>query len=198
MDYISYIKKSKKYETLIFKALDGRTCNSGIREKIVAGYLALSTQHHCSIIALIENQLYSSAYALLRPIIEAVYRGTWLTFVASDEDIEHFTTGLGFKFNPTWKLAKEIDEVIEGETFHTVYNSNAPLLNGMTHGGIEQIGKQFGEDGNFIELNFEDQDVSELLKVSNANVGVILLSYSLFQKDKELTKLAKDIISGKI
>jgi len=122
--------------------------------------------------------------------------GTWLTLAATDEEVENFSSDDGFKFKPTYKLAKAIDMKVEGSTFHDVYEENSSLLHGMTHGGIEQIGKQFTDDGTIIQPTFEDTDLVTSLNCANANIGMILLSYSIFQNDKNLTKLAKDIIKG--
>lgn len=64
MKYKILIEESKENQILIKNALSGRK-SEGKRKKVVAGFLSLSMQHHHSISLLVENKLYSSAFALL-------------------------------------------------------------------------------------------------------------------------------------
>ena len=193
MKYKILIEESKENQILIKNALSGRK-SEGKRKKVVAGFLSLSMQHHCSISLLVENKLYSSAFALLRPLFDAVYRGTWISLVATDDEIDNFSTNKNFKFKHTYKLAKDIDKKINSTTFHDVYEQNSPLLHGMTHGGIEQIGRQFDKDGDTIQTTFDNEALFALLNSSNVNLGMILLASGDVEKDELLINLAHKII----
>ncbi|RXJ58176.1 DUF6988 family protein [Candidatus Marinarcus aquaticus] len=193
MNITTYIETSKQIEDEITHVLAGRTCNSE-RESIVAGYLSLVQQHHKAIRVLIANGLYSSAFALGRPMLEALYRGTWLGVAATDDEVEAFNRNKEFSFKSQYILAKAIDEVIGDDTFYTVLEENATLLNSMTHGGMEQIGRQFNETGNVIESSFKEEELFELLSNAHANMGMMLLTFNIFQQDLALESLAKQLL----
>lgn len=193
MNITTYLETSKQIENDINHALEGRVCNSE-RESIVAGYLSLVQQHHQAIRVLIENGLYSSAFALGRPMLEALYRGTWLGVAATDDEVEAFNRNKEFSFKSQYILAKAIDEVIGDDTFYTVLEENATLLNSMTHGGMEQIGRQFNESGNVIESSFKEEELLELLSNAHANMGMMLLTFNIFQQDLTLESLAKQLL----
>ncbi len=193
MIYKILINESKENQILIKNALSGRK-SDGKRKKVVAGFLSLSMQHHYSISLLVENKLYSSAFALLRPLFDAVYRGTWISLIATDDEIDNFSTNENFKIKPTQKLAKDIDKKINATVFHDVYEQNSSLLHGMTHGGIEQIGHQFDKDGDTIQTTFDDESLFALLYSSNMNLGMILLAFGNVENDELIVNLAHKIM----
>lgn len=193
----SYIKKFKDYLDLIFKALNGRKLNSNnIREKVVAGYLSLAIQHHSSIILLVERNVYSSAFALLRPLFESVYRGIWFSIVSNDDELEKFCKKINYKFKPIKTLAKEIDEKEGRKAFVTVCEKILEFLHGMTHGGIGQISRQFDKEGS-VFVSFSDKDLSSLLNNANVLISRLLIEYDKFQDDNTLKKLGEEIIRNK-
>ena len=103
MSYKIILEKAEKYEYSIFEALNGIEVNSSNRrELIVASYLTLSIQHYSSIIVLIKNRLESSAFALSRPLYDSIYRGTWVTLVARDREVEQLCVDK-LKFKVTFK-----------------------------------------------------------------------------------------------
>lgn len=187
------IAEAKKAEHTVGQALSGFTVNDILKEKIVAGYMSIAMYHHRSIILLIEQQLHSSASALARPLLEACYRGTWVSLIADDEISEKINSST-YTFKPTWEVAKEIDSVIGDEVFYTVFNLNKDVLNGMTHGGIELIARQFDKDGSAITSSFSDEELIELLQSSNSHLGMTLLGFSYNLKNDKLMALAKKLI----
>lgn len=192
-----HIKKFKDYSDLIFKALNGRKLNSdNTREKVVAGYLSLAIQHHSSIILLVERNVYSSAFALLRPLFESVYRGIWFSIVSNNDELEKFCKKINYTFKSTKTLAKEIDEKEGTDAFFTVCENNLKFLHGMTHGGIEQISRQFDKNG-FVLVTFTNEELVSLLNNTNVLISMLLIAYDKFQDDNTLKKLGEEIIRNK-
>lgn len=186
----------------ISKALSDVRVNDVLKEKILAGYLSLAMQHHNSIIVLVENDILSSAAALARPLLEACYRGHWFALVADDSIIDQFNEGVDiFRSKPTYLLAKEIDEYLETHNeeidkgvFHAIYQNNSPILHGMTHGGMEQIGRQFSEDGTKIKPTFSDAELIELIQSSDTHLAMTLLSFSYTCNNSKLSEIAHSLI----
>ena len=190
------IEKSKEYAEKIYRILDGRKIKKdNLRELIVAGFLSLSREHHSSIILLLEKGIYSSAFALLRPLIDSIFRGLWVSLVASEEEIEKiYCTEYKFE-TKTYKYIKEIDKYNLTSTFHDEYKQIAPFLHDMTHGGIEQLSRQFSEKGDFIQSNFSENDLKNLINHINTYMAIFLYDYNRYQTDNELESLAKQILN---
>ncbi len=192
------ILESKNNVFRIFEILENRKLKrNDLRERIVAGYLSLSLEHFNSILQLTEMKMYSSAFALLRPLFDSVYRAIWFNLVASDDELKQFSTDSNYKFKETWKLAEEIDKKEEIDIFHKVCKKNLNLLHDMTHGGINQISRQFSEDGRFVSTTYSDNEIIALLNGANGLLAMILITYNDFQDDDLLKELGNDILKNK-
>lgn len=67
----------------------------------------------------------------------------------------------------------------------------------MVHGGIEQLTRQFSKNGDFIEPNFAEDDLLNLINHINAHLAIFLLDYNRYQKDNDLETLGKEILNIK-
>src|SRR3984957_11270495 len=59
----------------------------GERVVLVGSYLDTIIEHHESIILLVRNEKYGSAFALLRPVYESVLRACWVNACATDAQV---------------------------------------------------------------------------------------------------------------
>lgn len=64
-----------------------------LRVRVAGSCLAIAQEHHRGIVALLDNQVFSSSLALLRCQFEAYVRGEWLCLCASDAQVESFANG---------------------------------------------------------------------------------------------------------
>lgn len=187
------LEEAVKVQTIIGSSVSEIEVDDNAKDLIVVGYLSLAIQHHSAIVQLIQSNLSSSASALYRPLIDAVYRGTWFALIATDTQCEQFSTG-EFRLKQTYKLAKDIDRVIESDTFHSIYERNSTALHGYTHGGLEQIGRQFDKEKGIIISSFSDEELIELLQGANVNLAMMLLAFAYNRKSEALELNAKKII----
>ncbi|MEJ2437786.1 MAG: hypothetical protein P8Y35_07365 [Sulfurovaceae bacterium] len=190
--------ESKHIQEIVGSAVGGTSVGETIKNKIVAGYLSIAMQHHSSIIFLIEKNLQSSAAALLRPLVEAFYRGAWFALVAKDSQAEAFNNSNdSFKLKNTYKLARDIDRQNgDNETFHIAYKRNSKVLHGFTHGGIEQITRQFNDDTSLVVPSFNDEELIEILINSNVNLAMILFVFAININNSKLKEIAEEIIKN--
>ena len=192
------ILESKKNVFRTFEILkDRKLKKDDLRERIVAGFLNLSLEHFGSILQLIEMKMYSSAFALLRPLFDSAYRAIWFNIIASGDELKKFTTDIAYKVKETWKLAKEIDKKEGSDIFHKICDKNLNLLHDMTHGGINQISRQFSEDERFVRVTFLDNEIVALFNGANGLLAMILITYNDFQDDDLLKELGNDILKNK-
>jgi hypothetical protein len=64
-----------------------------LRVRVAASCLAIAQEHHRGIVALLDNQVFSSSLALLRCQFEAYIRGEWFSLCATDAQVESFARG---------------------------------------------------------------------------------------------------------
>lgn len=192
------LENSKNYNKGINNTLQGRVVKKdNIRQLIVSGFLSLSLSHYSAIILLLEKGIYSSAFALLRPLIDSVYRGLWVSQIANTDELDKIFNTEEYKFKNTYKLVKTIDKENNTNVFYKRYSQVESFLHGMVHGGIEQLTRQFSKNGDFIEPNFAEDDLLNLINHINAHLAIFLLDYNRYQKDNDLETLGKEILNIK-
>lgn len=84
------ISQSAKWVNSCSDLVDGVIVKSEDRYRIAAGLFHLSMEHHGSIHLLIVNKHYGSAFALLRPQLEAFIRGAWFHHCANNKHIDEY------------------------------------------------------------------------------------------------------------
>ena len=189
------IKKSDLIDKRIGDSISEFEFTSSSKNNIVVAFMSIILQHHNSIVLLTNENLQSSASALARPLVDALYRGTWVTLVADEEMAQKISKGTEC-FAKTEKLAKQIDSTINSTTFSEIWKRNSTTLHGMTHGGVEQLARQFNDDASKVEPSFTDKEMIELLNSSTVNLAMMLLALSYNFKDEKLEALAKEIITA--
>lgn len=106
---------------------------------------------HCLSIHILEsNNLYSSSFALARPVLESYLRAMWVKFHLNENQIDEGCEKLHFPKNIDVLIsdikAHEYNEnilFVEKQISHTIAN-----LHDFTHGGIQSMARQYDSDGN--------------------------------------------------
>lgn len=139
------------------------------KSDLVFRYFSIGRQHHDTIVFLIDQEKNpSSAAALLRPLIDALYRGIWIAQCASPDQIKQFVE---MKLDlSSVNFAKEVANLYDGTGLS---KENRDVYHGFTHGGYEQLGRQLSSNG-FIEPEF---DLPFLIKaVQGSSIALALLA----------------------
>ncbi|MNX95299.1 hypothetical protein D3C86_1275700 [compost metagenome] len=119
--------------------LDGLSGEKSVRTAIPGAMFFLGIQYQHSIAVLCRNGLYAGAFALLRPLTEALFRGAWLLFSATDQQLNDFADRGKFpnrdevdrdleKVKPRYKKIREHLDQTYGRTLHD-----------FSHGGHQQM-----------------------------------------------------------
>ncbi len=147
------------------------------RRVLLAFFLSLAQSHHEAIIVLCcHERLIGSAYALLRSLVEVVCRGSFVGFVATPEEIETIMQG-GEPYGTFKELATKLDDVFKMEGLFTRYAGDTwKALNGFTHGGLEQLSRRIGGNGE-IGCHFEQEEVQLLLADSTSLLFRIAIQF---------------------
>jgi uncharacterized protein DUF6988 len=100
-------------------------------------------EHHGAILLLIRSGKVGSAFALARPVIEGMYRGLWINFCATDEQLQKFdeTDELPLTMK---ELADEIDtKYLADGFFANLKQRSWKALCSYAHNGMLQLARRF-------------------------------------------------------
>jgi hypothetical protein len=119
--------------------IDGVSFQTSNRNRVAVSLYHLCIEHHTGIHTLVDNNVYGSAFALVRPQFEAFVRGAWYHRCASDNQIDKFLRG---GEPPPIKEQIETLEALDGFSggFLKGIKDNAwKNLSDFTHGGAIQV-----------------------------------------------------------
>jgi hypothetical protein len=191
MNLQSTVLRAESILNQVYGMVSEYDVENNTRKKMMARLLSLVIEHYESIVLLIKNKKYGSASALVRPLVEAEYRSTWLALCCTDEKAKQLS--LNDRFDKVSKLSAAIGLAIKDEVFKEVYAQNSKALNSYTHGGMHQIARRFNDKGD-IEATFSEEELIDLLNVTGVNVLMSCLSFFSGIEDSEKAKLARQYI----
>jgi len=165
LNILRRMKKLKHAQLLLSQInheIDGVAFESKDERDRVSGALFDTVLDHANaIIVLIENNIYSSAYALVRPLFEGFVRATWLLNCATYDDIELLIEKDKFR-----KAFGEMLECIEKKKAwpKTLAKAKQNAWNAMhsyTHGGLHQISRKIKSAS--IEPVIDEEEIDEII-----------------------------------
>jgi hypothetical protein len=132
------------------------------RNSGAASLFDLAHEHAKSIAILIGHKLFGSAYALLRPCIEAYIRGSWLLYCATDDEVTRFTSR-----DAKWpSLKQQMSELskhhVVPKGFDRYLGKTMGMLDALTHGLSTQMKWRFNESR--IEFVITEENICELVR----------------------------------
>ncbi len=164
------IKKSDELILWLDKSIDGVEIQSEERSRLAAGCLDVALEHHKAVILLIKNQLYGSAFAIVRSLFEAYVRGIWLHRCADDSDIERFKND-NFKYGFD-RLIADVEKLPDFNigTLSSIKKQAWGTMNSYTHSGFLQVVRRNTESS--IQPNYTEDEIIEV--INNSNVYALL------------------------
>lgn len=207
---LRYLEAAELWVVGSAEILHGISATKSPRTVIPGAMFILGIQYQHSISVLCRNELYAGAFALLRPLAEAMFRGAWLRFAASDQEILDFADGKIFpdriridrdlrRVKPRYAKFREHLDRTYGKALHD-----------FSHGGHQQMWSRV--QGGTIGEAHDADNVSNLLHAA-AVLGYICsveiatscdslthaerlqsLFRSLFPKRDDLDRLANETV----
>jgi hypothetical protein len=160
--------------TAVWSQLSGATVPSSPRFDLVWAYVLIALKHHEGIYALVGQDLMAPAFALLRSQIETEYRGLWVNLIAIDDQVNAIREHDAEPFPRFRQMAADLDTSYGAGGWLQSFADHWAALNGYTHSGLLQLGRQFRDDGK-VGPNYSDDMVVELLVTSGAaSIGCIV------------------------
>jgi hypothetical protein len=143
---------------------------TGDRNVLLIAYWALMFDYHKGILSLLQSEFFGSAFALVRPVVEANVRAH-VALKGSEEDLERIQNDeytvafkqIGAKIDADFGLSHLM------ENFLNEVTRNA--LHSYTHSGLQQLGRRFV--GNDIKPNYEDDEIVEVIQVTTSAIFMV-------------------------
>ena len=199
MTLLAQIQSAKELSNWIGERVDGVEGKSDIRHQLGGALLHLGLTHQASIVRLIDEKHYASAFALVRPLIETFLRHHWVMHLATDAKVDRFRQG----DDPDLGSLRIIDK-LEEEGILTEGNISSLVkpvwstICDFTHSGGKIIACHL--NGNSIEPSFTESEISNVLRIACGWAILVSCSLADWAGNDELGKLmlekSKQFYSG--
>ncbi len=144
-------------------------CPDEDRNILLIGYWALVFDYHKGILALLSNDLCGGAFALVRPVVEALVR-SHLVLMGSDEDVRRIRED-EYRVNFE-KIGPQIDTAFAlNGLFENFLNQARTALHSFTHSGVSQLSRRF--DGHNLKPHYKDDEIIEVIRCSTSAVWMV-------------------------
>jgi hypothetical protein len=170
------LKYCYDFHQFILSQLTGVRYEETPRNLLALAYAAITLEHQYAILTLSRNNIRGSALALLRPQVETAFRGLWIIKCATDDQVVVIGQRGAEPFPRFRDMAKVLDTAY-GYGEYRLFQGIAQewgSLNGLTHSGLEQVGRRFRDDGS-VGPNYSDDLIANILQFS-ASVTVALFA----------------------
>jgi hypothetical protein len=151
-------------------------------------------EHHGAILSLIRSGKVGSAFALARPVVEGMYRGLWINFCATDEQLRKFdeTDDLPLTMK---ELADEIDTKYLGEGFFAGLKERSwKTLCSYAHNGMLQLARRF--TGHQLKPAYTEGEIFEVTTATTTAILTLISKFLAVQKQVESSKAAEHLIES--
>lgn len=152
-----------------------------LRLSVASNAIVLAAEHHGAIALLISQAHYSTAHALMRPLVETTMRALWLTYLASFTAVDELTTRpsgpdldricryfVKAKLHGLTPIAEAV--LKQGSIFHS-----------FAHAGIEQLVRRL--------RGYSEEEVLAALLISDVFSSVAIANAAIIFDDVKLHQL---------
>ncbi len=179
----------QKLEDLVVRK--GQLACTGDRETLLIAYWALIFDYHKGILALLSNGFCGSAFALVRPVVEALVR-SHLVLMCSQEDLRkiqqdeyrvNFET-VGAQIDAAFGLEGLLDNLLRG---------SRTALHSFTHSGVSQLARRF--EGNDLKPRYTDGEITEVIGSTTSAVFMVTCLVTKHFKFEDEWKAAQEVFT---
>ena len=178
-DVLDRIAVAETMHNFVLEAVPQAFKSDTDEKTIIVALFSLVVEHHGAILTLMKTGRFDgSAFALVRPLIDAVYRAFWVHFCAKPEHLTAIRKGE----SPYPGLPNMADEVEKHMNYtgglFTALKPHVKALHGYTHGGLEQLGRRFDAAGN-VQPNYAAGEKLEV--INSTTVYLVMLAVAWCQ-----------------
>ncbi len=138
LDLEMELEKSRQFQSLADEALVDISAPDNSKNRAALAFFHLCLEHQHGLHALMEQRIFGSGLALIRPLYESYVRGMWAFHCASHEEILAFIQK--DRLPRIRQMLVRIVSAVEGlENMEASHDSSWDWMNDYTHGGSTQI-----------------------------------------------------------
>ena len=145
-------------------------CPNEDRTMLLMAYWATLFDYYKGMLALLSNEFYGSAFALVRPVAEALVR-SHVVLKGSEEDVRRIQED---KYRVNFKeIGPQMDTAfgLEGLLEKFLNNDALIALHSYTHSGVFQLARRF--DGHDLKPHYGDGEIIEVIRSSTSAVFMV-------------------------
>jgi hypothetical protein len=135
----------------------------GRRVQLSLAYYRIVLEHHNAIARLLEIRLHASAFALARPLYEALIKGMWLGLIATEEVAERHARGK--ELDQVAPLIEQLQSTelppVVSAQLQKVKQKYWKVLSSLTHAGHAQVRNWLNATG--VQPAYEPAALEELV-----------------------------------
>lgn len=181
------IEKSKEQFKIIKTLMEEEEIDGDISIRIITSYVLIAMHHHDAIIELIQSNKSISASALVRPLIEAFVRATWLSINEEHKLVKQAIRKLEKgkdDFPKFWVMVNMIDEEFGEDLLTKPLKDVMKSFHSLTHGGASMISRCMTEDT--VGPNFSTDELISILDGTSYHMKLTALAFASKIGNKEL------------
>ena len=143
-----------------------------IKNRVLAGYVAIALEQHKGICLLKDNGLRGSALALVRTVMDPWLRALWINAIATDQQIEEAWVDK-LRFPKPHEMRAQIQQAYFGhadqdaefvvQKFFKVLRKAWSITSSYTHSGGRQIARRF--TGDEVKPSYSDVETAQALNL---------------------------------
>src|ERR1041385_3803855 len=168
-------QRGDELRTQVRQMLERHQYSTTTKGVMLVAYVDLALEHHAAIWHLRERELFGSAFALVRPLYDIVFRALWIGAKATDEQVEKAS-----RDDLNWlriPLLEDIKQAYFGEQarndaelaqaadkFFQDMKNLMKVLHSYTHPGLRQLGRRFTAFQ--VKPDFRKRDIAQGLNIS--------------------------------
>lgn len=166
------------------RELNDLSIDATLRNRLAGGCFSVTQDHQCAITLLLDEKMFASAFALLRPLYESYIRGLWLAHCATEEHVERFKQA-----DEPPKIAAMLAAIegLDAYSAGTLSRFKAESWSAMcsyTHTGSRQVLRWQTEAA--IEPNYPPEEICEVAKASTSYALLSAVGMANLAEDEPL------------
>jgi hypothetical protein len=157
-------------------AIVGPITIADTRSQVLLSYASIALEHQEAIVLLARHGLPGSAFALIRPVFEILYRATWICACAGPGDVDRIKADT-FTFPKMGDMVAAIDAE-HGFDFFTGFRASSwALQNDFIHAGRLQISSRLIRDD--LQAVYPDEMIAG--QITTATVAAMMVAVLLLK-----------------
>jgi hypothetical protein len=187
------IANAREFHEFAWQTGPEKSVPNSNRVQTFGGFLTILFEHHDSTLRLLETgNNDASAFALARILLETFYRGFWMYFCASNDQVEQIRTGEEPYPKKFITMTEQVDQALKGTGKFKLEGPIWRSLCGLTHSGSEQLVRRFDAKGTLVP-SYPLREVLDILSSATMLVSIMSSLYCFASKRKEDAKQINEL-----